>query len=324
MNTGRPLVRTVAVAGCALLVATGVSAQSYPERPVRMVVDRPAGNTHDLLARIIADRLSTTLKQTFVVDNRVGANGNLAAELVARSTADGYTLLVALDTTVTVNTTLYKHLTFNPQSDLRPLSIMARSSQMLVAHPSVPVETVTEFVAYARKNPVTYAHGGIGSPGHLSMEYFRMRADFPATPVPYRGNTQLASDLAAGQIKFGFVGTSGVIQHVRDGRLKGLAISTDERVPAIPNVPTMAEAGYPDFKVGAYFVILAPAATPEPVAALLEHEIRNTLSTTEVRNRFRPQNVAIVASSASEAAAVIAADTKRWAKVIELTGMRAD
>lgn len=324
MSARRHLMMTIAVAGCCLLVATGLSAQPYPGHAARIIVDRPAGTVHDLLARIIADRLSAALKRTFVVDNRVGANGNLAAEAVARSAPDGYTLLVALDTTLTVNPTLYKNLTFNARSDLRPLSIMARSSQLLVAHSSVPVVSVAEFVAYARKNPVTYAHGGIGSPGHLAMEYFRMRADFSATPVPYRGNTQLAADLAAGQIKFGFVGTSGVIQHVREGRLKGLAISTDGRVATIPDVPTIAEAGYPDLKVGAYFVVLAPAAIPEPVAELLEREVRKTLSTDEVRERFRPQNIDVVASSGSEAQAAIAADSQRWAKVIELTGMRVD
>jgi len=143
-----------------------------------------------------------------VVDNRTGAGGNLAAEYVARSTPDGYTLLVSLDTTLTVNPTLYKNLSFDPLSDLRPLSIMAISSNMLVVHPSIPVNSVAGLRHLRQKNPGTYAHGGNGSPGHLAMEYFRMQAGFPAVPVPYRGNAQLVIDLVAGQIKFGLVGNS--------------------------------------------------------------------------------------------------------------------
>ncbi len=295
------------------------SAQSYPQRPVRIIVDRPAGAPHDLLTRALSERLSASLKQTIIVDNRVGAGGNLAAEFVARSTPDGYTLLVALDTTLTVNPTLYKNLSINPQTDLRPLSIMARSTQMLVVHPSIPVNSVAEFVAYAKTHPVSYAHGGNGSPGHLTMELFRMFAGFPATPVPYRGNAQLSVDLAAGQIKVGFVGASGVIDHIRAGRLKGLATAGAERSSEAPDIPTIAEAGY-DFQRETYFVLLAPAATPEPVIALIEREVRSGLNASDLAKRFR--NLDIVASSGAEAKARIEADAKLWVKVIKDTGMQ--
>lgn len=295
------------------------SAQSYPQRPVRIIVDRPAGVPHDLLTRALSERLSASLKQTIIVDNRVGAGGNLAAEFVARSTPDGYTLLVALDTTLTVNPTLYKNLSINPQTDLRPLSIMARSTQMLVVHPSIPVNSVAEFVAYAKTHPVSYAHGGNGSPGHLTMELFRMFAGFPATPVPYRGNAQLSVDLAAGQIKVGFVGAGGVIDHIRAGRLKGLATAGAERSSEAPDIPTIAEAGY-DFQRETYFVLLAPAATPEPVIALIEREVRSGLNASDLAKRFR--NLDIVASSGAEAKARIEADAKLWVKVIKDTGMQ--
>ena len=323
MIATRCLLMAIAAAGCGFVVATQVSAQSYPQRPIRIVVDRPAGVLHDILARALSDKLSANLKQPVIVDNRVGAGGNLATEFVAGSAADGYTLLVALDTTLTVNPTLYKKLSFNPLTDLRPLSIMARNNQMLVVHPSIPVNSVAEFVAYAKANPVSYAHGGNGSPGHLIMELFRMLAGFPATPVPYRGNAQLAADLAAGQIKVGFVGTGGVLEHVRAGRLKGLAVSAAKRLPATPDIPTIAEAGY-DFSRETYFVLLAPAATPEPIAALIEREARNALLAPNLIDRFRPQNMDIVASSGVEAKARIEADTKLWARVIKETGMRVD
>jgi tripartite-type tricarboxylate transporter receptor subunit TctC len=317
------LMATIAAGCCGVLFATQAAAQSYPQRPVRIIIDRPAGVPHDLLTRAMAEKLSASLRQTIIVDNRAGAGGNLAAEFVARSAPDGYTLLVALDTTLTVNPTLYKKLSFNPRSDLRPLSIMASNSSMLVVHPSLPVNSVAEFVAYAKTHPVSYAHGGNGSPGHLTMELFRMLAGFPATPVPYRGNAQLSVDLAAGHIKAGFVSTTGVIDHVRAGRLKGLAVSSAERRSVAPDIPTIAEAGY-DFHRETYFVLLAPAGTPEPIAALIEREARSALQAPDLVNRFRPMNMDVVASSAAEAKARLEADTRLWAKVIEATGMRAD
>jgi tripartite-type tricarboxylate transporter receptor subunit TctC len=194
---------------------------------------------------------------------------------------------------------------------------------MLVVHPSIPVTSVAEFVAYAKANPVSYAHGGNGSPGHLTMELFRMMAGFQATPVPYRGNAQLSADLAAGQIKVGFVSTTGVIEHVRAGRLKGLAISAATRRSVAPEIPTIAEAGY-DFHRETYFVLAAPAGIPEPVAALIEREARNALQAPDLVQRFRPLNMDIVASSGTEAKARLAADTGLWAKVIEATAMRVD
>ena len=271
------------------------------------------------MTRALSERLSASLKQTVIVDNRVGAGGNLAAEFVARSAPDGYTLLVALDTTLTVNPTLYKNLSINPQTDLRALTIMARSTQILVVHPSIPVNSVAEFVAYARTHPVSYAHGGNGSPGHLTMELFRMFAGFPAMPVPYRGNAQLSADLAAGQIKVGFVGQGGVTDHIHAGRLKALATAGAERSSELPEIPTIAEAGY-DFQRETYFVLLAPSATPEPVMALIEREARSALNAPDLGKRFR--NMDIVASSGAEAKARIEADAKLWVKVIKDTGMQ--
>jgi tripartite-type tricarboxylate transporter receptor subunit TctC len=198
---------------------------------------------------------------------------------------------------------------------------MAKSSTMLVVHPSVPVNSVAEFVAYAKKNPITYPHGGIGSPGHLAMEYFRMLAGFDATAVPYRGNAQLVVDLVAGQVKVGFVGTSGVLEHVRAGRLRGLAISAVKRAPLAPEVPTIAEAGYPHFKAEVYYVFLSPAGVPEPIATRLEREVRRALTAPGFQERFLPQNIEITATTGAEAKARIDADTKQWTPVIKKTGM---
>jgi tripartite-type tricarboxylate transporter receptor subunit TctC len=299
-------------------------ASDYPTRPIRIVVDRPAGVPHDLLARALSEKLSRQIGQAVIVENKPGAGGNVASEFVARSKPDGYTLLVALDTTLTVNPTLYKNLQIDPASALRPLSIMAQNSNMLVVHPSIPVKSVPEFVAYAKQHPITYGHGGNGSPGHLIMEYFRMLAGFPGTAVPYRGNTQVVLDLLSGEIKFGFIATGGVIKYVRSGKLKALAVSGDHRIKAAPEIPTIAESGYPGFDVEVSYVVLAPAGVPAPVAERLERDIRAALHSPDIENRFRPLNIEIIATSAHDAEARLKAERIKWRNVIAATGMRAD
>jgi len=298
--------------------------QSYPQRPVRVVVPFLAGGGTDMVARTIADKLSAKLKETFIVENRPGAGGNLGAEAVAKSAPDGYTLLVALGTTFTVNPSLYKKPPFDPNADFRYIGIAATTSNMLVVHPSIPVSSVAEFVAYAKKNPISYAHGGPGTPGHLCMEYFRLLAGFQTMPVPYRGNTQLATDLASGQIKFGFVATPGVVQHVRTGRLKGLAVSGRTRSPLAPELPTIAEAGYPDFEYESYYVLAAPAGIPESVAALLEREVQQALASPALQERFHAQDILLGWAGSVDTKARIEADAQLWAKIVKAAGMHVD
>ena len=323
MITRRSFLSALTGAGIAL-VSDPAAAQSYPQRPIKLINALVAGSPADFVARTIGEKLSASLKQPVVVENRPGAHGNIAAELVARAASDGHTLLFALNTTLTVNPSVYKKLPFDPDGDLRTLSIAGMSSTMLVVHPSVPVDSVPELVALARKQPMAYAHGGHGSPGHLTMEYFRLAAGFPAIPVPYRGNAPLVTDLVGGQIKLGFVGTGGVIHHVREGRLKGLAISKAKRSPLAPDVPTVAELGYPDFKVETYYVMLAPAGTPEPIATLLERELREAVNSPDVREKFRASDIEPAGVTGVEAQARIKADRELWAKVVKETGMTVD
>jgi tripartite-type tricarboxylate transporter receptor subunit TctC len=321
----RPSVILIAAAVVSLCAAAAAAEQrAYPVRPIKIVVDRPAGVPHDLLARALAEKLSANLGQTVVVENRAGAGGNLASEFVARSTPDGYTLLVALDTTLTVNPILYKSLQTDPIKVLRPLSVMGQNSNMLVVHPSVPVHSVAEFVAYAKTHPITYGHGGNGSPGHLTMEYFRMLADFPAVSVPYRGNTQVVVDLLSGEIKFGFIGTAGVIKYVRAEQLRGLAVSGNRRVEAAPELPTIAESGYPGFEVQTSYAILAPAGLPDPIAKKLELAIQKALKSPDIKDRFQPLGIEITASSAEEASARLQSERTIWKKVIDASGMHID
>jgi len=313
-----------AMAGASFGLAAPSAAQSYPQRLVKIITAGQPGTPFDIVARAIADKLSASLKQTVVVETRPGAAGNVGAEFVAKAPADGHTLLMALDTTFTVNPSLHKKPPFDPLEDFTFISIAASGSNMLVVHPSIPVNSVAEFVAYAKREPIAYAHGGNGSPGHLCMEYFRLVAGFQTTPVPYRGNPQLVTDLVAGQIKFGFVGTGGVAQHVRTGRLKGLAISTRKRSPFAPDLPTIAESGFPNFEFDSYHVLAAPAGLPEAVAGLLEREVQQALASPELQEKLRTQDIVITPTPSAEARARIKSDVEKWAKLVKATGMQVD
>jgi tripartite-type tricarboxylate transporter receptor subunit TctC len=315
----------VAVAGTSFsLLARGAAAQPYPQRSVRIIIAGLPGTPFDVVARAIADKLSTVLKQTFVVEARPGAAGNIGAEFVAKAPADGYTLLMALGTTFTVNPSLYHKPPFDPLADFRFVALAGATSTTLVVHPSIQVNSVAEFTAFAKTQPIAYAHGGNGTPGHLCMEYFRLTAGFKTTPVAYRGNPQLVTDLVAGQIKFGFVGTTGVAPHIRAGRLKGLAVSTRQRSALLPELPTLAEAGYPDFEFDTYYVLAAPAGVPDSVAALLEREVLKALASPELQEKFRALDIVMALTPGAEAKARIKSDLQKWSKVVEATGMRVD
>ena len=324
MPRSRSIAFIIVLAAVVLAGVAPAFAQSYPSRPVKVIVPFAAGGPLDLVGRAVFDKLSVNLKQTFVMENRTGAGGNIGTELVAKSAPDGHTLLFVLSGTLTANPAMYRKLPFNVEKDLRPISLLAGSSQMMVVHPSVPVNTLAELVVYAKKAPLVYAHAGPGSGGHLAMEYFRTMAGFETVQVPYRGNAPLVVDLLAGQVKAGFVATAGVIQHVRDGRLKGLAISATTRSPLAPDVPTAAEAGYPDFKLGSYFVLLGPAGLPDAIAGLLEREVRGVLRSPELHDKFASQDIAVVGSSAAEAVEFLRADTALWARIAKDANLRVD
>jgi tripartite-type tricarboxylate transporter receptor subunit TctC len=306
--------------------AAGACAQGYPSRPVKIIVPFPAGGPLDPLGRAMSDKLAASLKQPFVVENRVGAGGNTGSDVAAKSAPDGHTLLLVLSSTLTVNPALYQRMPFDPEKDLRLITIATSSSQLLVVHPSLPVHSVKEFVAHASSEPIAYAHAGPGSPGHLMMEFFRMYAGFKAQPVPYRGNALLVTDLVAGQIKAGFVGSGGLFQHIRDGRIRALAISsaTAARSPLLPDVPSIAESGYPDVKYGAYFVLAAPVGVPDSIAEVIEREARAALRTADIKEKLRAIDIEVQATTSAEAKAILKAEAETMARVVKATGMRID
>ena len=313
--------RELLVAGVLMLAASNMAAaQTYPTHPVKIIVSSAAGGPLDIVARAVAEKLTTSLKQPVVVEARSGAGGNIAADLVSKAAPDGYTLLFVLSSTLTVNPHLYKDLNFN----LKPITVVNYSTQTLFVHPSLPVNNLAEFVAWAKKEgPITYAHGGVGTSSHLVMEYFRLLAGFDTVPVPYRGSAALVADFLAGQFKVSFGSTSGLLPLAAAGKLRPLAVSTAKRSPLAPEVPAVAET-YPGFELTTDFILLAPGGTPDEIVTMLEREVRQAIDPQEFRDRFSKQDIWIVASTPAEAAARIKAGYAVWADVVKRTGMTSE
>jgi len=310
------------IGGCwTLLSPNTAKAQGYPAHPVKIIVSSAAGGPLDVVARAVAEKLADSLKQPVVVESRSGAGGNIAADFVSKSEPDGYTLLFTLSSTLTVNPHIYKGLNFN----LKPITVVNYSTQTLFVHPSAPVSNVSEFVAWAKKEgPIEYAHGGNGTSSHLAMEYFRLLAGFETVPLPYRGASAMVADFLAGQFKVSFGSTSGLLPQAAAGRLRALAVSTARRSPLAPEVPTIAESGYPGFELTTDFVLLAPGGTPDDIVALLEHEVRKAITTSEFEERFKKQDIWVVASTPAETAARIKAGRELWADVVVRSGMKSE
>ena len=330
MSAKRPL-RLAGAVFASLALGWSASAdaeQRYPNRPIKLVVPYDAGGPGDVVARTLADKLSISLKQPLVIENRPGAGGNIGTDVVAKAAPDGYTLGLVVSTTLTVNPALYKKLPFDPEKDIRPISIVTTTGLMLAVHASVPVNSVAEFVAYAKANaakkePIAYASSGNGTPSHLAMERFRLHAGFEAFPVPYRSVAPMIVDLVAGQVKVGFVATTS-LDHVLAGRLKGLAVARLGRSQLVPDMPTIAESGYPGFSVDSYNVLLAPAGIPEPIVALLEREAQAALKLPDVIDRLRLMDTSPVGTIGPEVGIRLKADLEAWTKVVLATKMRLD
>jgi tripartite-type tricarboxylate transporter receptor subunit TctC len=324
----RMLLTTVAI-GCGIAVAGAAVEQPYPSRTIKLVVPYVAGGPTDIVARAIAEKLAISLRQPIVTENRPGAGGNIGTEAVAKAPPDGHTLGLLVNTTLTVNPSVYKTLPFDPDKDIRPISIVTTTGQMLVVHPTVAVRSAADFVVYAkaataRKEPLTYASAGNGTPSHLAMEYFRLHAGFEAIHVPYRSVAPMVVDLLAGQVKIAFVGSAGMADHIREGRLKGLGVSHASRSPLARDIPTIAESGYPGFTIETYHVMISPAGISEPVVGLLERELQAALKRPDLIERFRLMDIVPLGLTGAGARQRIKDDTQTWAKVVAATNMRLD
>jgi tripartite-type tricarboxylate transporter receptor subunit TctC len=313
--------RTI-VAAALLAAGTTAIAQPvvYPSKPVRVIVSTVPGPL-DTFARMVLDKMTTSLKQPFVVENKPGAGGNIAAELVAKSAPDGYTLLFAIDTTFTVNPSIYKTLPFDPAKDYAVISVPVTYGQMLAVHPSVPANSVAELVALAKQKKLTYASGGNGTPSHLSGAYFLATTGGDMTHVPYKGTGQSVIDVIAGQVDSIFAVTTGVLPHVKAGRLRALGISSSKRSGLAPEVPTIAEAGYPGFEASFAYALMAPAGTPVDIVQTLSRELQRALAQPDVQEKNRTFDYAVTGLDPAHSAAWLKENRERWAQVIRRAGI---
>ena len=306
--------------------ATPVIAQQYPAKAVRMIVGFPAGGTSDIMARLTGQKLSEAWGQTFIIDNRPGAGGNIGTELVAKSAPDGYTLLVSPGSTLTSNPAVYSKVPFDTVRDFAPVTIIAGVPNALVVHPSVPVNNVKELIALAKSRPgqLAYASTGAGQSTHLSAELLKLSAGINMIHVPYKGSAPALTDIVAGQVSVMFDNLPSCLPFIKSGRLKPLAVSSATRSRALPGLPTVAESGVPGFDVTVWFAVLAPAATPRDIVNRLNAEIIKAIKTPDMRERLAQQGAEPVGNTPEDFATVIKRDLAKWAKVVKDAGIKLD
>jgi tripartite-type tricarboxylate transporter receptor subunit TctC len=303
------------LAACAALTAHA----QYPAKPVRVVVSTVPGPL-DTFARMVLDKMSTALKQPLVVENKPGAGGNIAADMVAKSAPDGYTLLFAIDTTFTVNPSIYKTLPFDPAKDFAVISVPVTYGQLLAVHPSVPANSVAELVTLSKQKKLTYASGGNGTPSHLSGAYFLAAAGIDMTHVPYKGTGQSVIDVVAGQVDSIFAVTTGVLPHVKSGKLRALGISSAKRSALAPEIPTIAES-FPGFEAAFAYAFMAPAGTSVDVVKMLNREVLRALAQPDVQEKNRTFDYVATGLDPNQSAAWLKDNRDRWAQVIKRAGI---
>ena len=323
--------RTLVVGGASLaalaIVAPGSAlAQSYPTKPIRLVVPFPAGGPTDIVARPLAQALSEALGQQVVVDNRGGAGGGIGADIVAKAPTDGYTLLMATVGTHAINASLYKSLPYDPVKDFTPIGLVAAAPVALVAHPSVPVNSVSELIALAKKSPgsVSFGTAGNGTPGHLTGEMFKTAAHVELKHVPYKGSAPALSDLIGGQIQLMFDPLQTSLPHVQSGKLKLLGVSSAKRSSVVPNVPTFAESGHRDFEATAWWGVFAPANLPAPIATQLNTEVDRIARSEAFRDRLAPLGVQVIGGTRESFAQFQQRELAKWGKAVRDSGASID
>jgi tripartite-type tricarboxylate transporter receptor subunit TctC len=294
---------------------------AYPDRPVRIIFGFPPGS--DAFVRVVADKLGEALGKPFVIENVTGAAGNIAADRVAKSAPDGYTIGALTNASISINASFYAKLPYDPVKDFVPVSQMTITPTMLVVNSEVPVNSVQELIAMARANPgqLTFGHPGIGSTPHLAGEMLKLRTGIDIQQVPYRGPGPMLQDLLGNRITMAFQPAGQANPIIAQGKLRALAVTSPTRMPLLPDVPTMAEAGYPDFVMTIWIAFLLPAGTPAPIVARLNAETRRIMALPEVRQRIEMGGSVAVSNTPEEFAAIIKAESAYWAKVIKETGI---
>jgi len=322
----KPIAVLAAVAAAALVAVAPASAQQYPNKPIRVIVPFAPGGTSDILARALGPYMTTAWNQPVIVENRTGANGMVGAEYVAKSAPDGYTLFLSDMGALTINPSVYQS-PFDPVKDFSPVLMVSYSPHVLAVHPSVPVNSVKELVAYAKANPgkLNFANSGTGGAPHLAGVEFAQRTGVNWAYIPYKGGSAAVADVIAGNANVIFNGMLATYPSVQSGRLKGLAVSAAQRVPSAPDLPTVAEAGnLPGFETGSYQGITAPAGTPRDVVMKLNGELTKILNTAQMKDMLAKQGTEVRAGPPEQLASFIASEKVRWAKVVKEAGVKPD
>lgn len=317
------IIQGIAIAVAALSLQ--VQAQPYPNQPIRLIVPFAAGGPSDVLARAFSQKLGEDLGQPVIIDNKPGAGTNLAAEFVARSKPDGYTVFLMMVGTQAINETLYKKLSYNTVKDFAPITLVASSSLMLVANPSVPVKNASELIAYAKANPgkVNFGSSGTGTPLHLGGELFNVQAGTDITHVPYKGAAPALTDVLGGQIQTAMIGTPAALPYVKSGKLTPIGVTSLKRSPNAPEVPAIAET-LPNFEVELVYALVAPAGTPNAIIKRLNTQMGTILNNPEVKTQLASRGFDVQTSTPEQLGAYIKAEVTKWAPIVKKSGATAE
>lgn len=318
------LQRVLRLAATALLIAAGPALAQYPNKPVRIVVPYPPGGTTDILARLVANKLSESLGQSFVVDNRPGASAAIGSQAVARAPADGYTLLMGTISSHGINSALNKSLPYDAIKDFAPITVVASTPNVITVHPDVPAKTLGDLLALARDKPgkLNFGSTSAGGSPHMSAELLKMMANVNITHIPYKGAGPMLTDLIGGQIQIGFDNMPSSIAHIRSGKVRAIAVTTPKRWPGTPEIPTVAESGVPGYEVAGWFGLLAPAGTPQPIVDMLYRAISTALKQPETQKQLLDLGAEPVANAPDAFGKQIANEVDKWKKVVEATGVK--
>jgi len=322
----RAATRALTALAVSLVLPALAQVENYPSKPIRVVVPFPPGGATDILARAAAQRMQEAWGQSVIVDNRPGAGGNIGSDLVAKSAPDGYTLLMGTVGTHAINPSLYAKMPYDHVKDFAPIILVASVPNVLEVNPSLPVNSVTELIAYAKANPgkLNFASSGNGTSIHLSGELFKTMTGVQMTHVPYKGSAPALADLIGGQVQLMFDNLPPSLAQIKAGKLRALAVTSSTRTAALPDIPTVAEAGVPGFEASSWFGLLAPAATPAPIVAKINAEIAKWLATPEAKEKLLAQGANAAGGTPDDFARHIGAETTKWAKVVKESGAKVD
>ena len=319
------LVGSGAIAGVASAQSGKQDPAGYPSKPIRLIVPYPPGGGNDMLARMLKDHLERTLRQPIVVENRPGANGILASELVAKAPGDGYTLLMGSVATHAINPALYRSLPYNPRKDFAPVAVVGETPMIITVHPSVKASSLKELIALAKAEPgrLSYASVGSGSTAHLTGELFKTAAGVDLLHVPYKGISQATTELIGGQVSMAFSNVVNVLPYLKSNKLRPIAVTGKNRAPGLPDVPAVTET-LKDFEVTLWWGLFAPAATPKPIVDKLNAEVNRALARPETREQWAKEAITLTAWSPDEFSKLLQRDIEKWSGAVKLSGAKID